>query len=511
MTGPKARARLDETEAELARLERERARVRAMQYVERRTRPEAAHVDAAMSDLLGQEDLPEAVDTLAADGASTLDGRRALLWRRRLDSAQIDGATDVQALERAIEARVVAFEPEIPGARGTAGVRHVLRTSPDRERRRQAFAALAPLSRAAEADLRRLIALRDAQARRRGHSGYAAYALGRMDLTTARVAGFLQALLRDTDDIYRALLVERSVAAGLDGPPAPWDLEYLLDGVGEAGCDAVAGGAFPAAGIVPALAAFLADHGFEALALGITFVPCDIPYNGLCVPVDPPYDIRILARPSDGLGAYRTMTHELGHALHARFKEPPSPIFQAEPGVFNEAMGEVLAAFLEDPAWLAARGLGVQEADGAVESFRRQRLAFVRLRTVRALCEYALYADAEADGDEVLSRVEAEVLGVTLDPTPRWAADAWYVSYPVYWQNYVVAAAVACHTAAALRAAWGGLYGREEAIETLRSGYWRPAASVGWLDKVATVCGAPLSTGALVAELGGREAIGHVL
>jgi hypothetical protein len=320
----------------------------------------------------------------------------------------------------------------------------------------------------------------------------------------------LQALLRDTDDICRALLAERSLDAGLEGPPAPWDVEYLLDSAGGA-AEGAPDGAFQATGIVPALAAFLRDHGLEALSLGITLVPCDIPFDGLCIPVDPPYDIRILARPRDGLGAYHTLTHELGHALHARFEEPPSPLFRQEAGVFNEAMGEVLAIFLEDAAWLSAQGLGVREADAAVESFRRQRLALVRLRTVRALCEYALYADAEAEGDQVLSRVEAELLGVVPDSTPRWAADAWYVSYPVYWQNYVIAAAVACHTASALRSAWGGLYGRDEAIETLRSGYWRPAATVPWLDKVATVCGSPLATGALVAELGGREGIGHML
>lgn len=506
MTGPKAHAQLDQAEAELARLERERARIRAAQYVDRRADPEAARVDVAIAELLGQGDLAEAVETLSEERSGPLADRRALLWRRRLDSAEIDGAREVQGVQRAIEARMVAFEPEIAGARGVSAVRHVLRTAPERERRRQAYAALAPLSRAAEGDLRRLIGLRDEHARRRGHAGYVAYALGRMDLTPGRVAGFLQALLRDTDDIYRALLAERSANAGLAGGPAPWDVEYLLDSAGDAGS-----GAFRATGIVPALAAFLRDHGLEALSLGITFVPCDIPYNGLCVPVDPPYDIRILASPRDGLGAYHTLTHELGHALHARFKEPPSPIFRDEPGAFNEAMGEVLAAFLEDPAWLTAQGLGVREADSAVESFRRQRLAFVRLRTVRALCEYALYADPAADGDQIMARVEAEVLGVEADPTPRWAADAWYVSYPAYWQNYVIAAAVACHTAGALRNAWGGLYGSEEALETVRSGYWRPAATVPWLDKVATVAGAPLATGALVAELGGREGIGHVL
>jgi hypothetical protein len=508
MTGPKARAVLDEAEAELARLERERARVRAEQYVRRRGLPEAARLDVALAELLGREELAEAAARLEAEAASPLEARRAVLWRRRLDRAFVDGAPEVRDLERAIEARVVAFEPEVAGARGQSAVRHVLRTAPERERRRQAFGALAPLSRAVEGDLRRLMALRDERARRRGHPGYVAAALERMDLTPGRVAAFLQALIRDTDDAYRGLLAERAAAAGLDGPLMPWDVEFLLDSAG--GGD-LAPDRFAAAGIVDALSAFVRDHGLEALTLGVTLVSCDIPYNGLCVPVDPPYDIRILASPRDGLGYYHTLVHELGHALHARFQEAPSRLFRDEPGAFNEAMGEVLAAFLEDPAWLAARGLGVREADAAVESFRRQRLAFVRLRTVRALCEYALYAEPGADGDEVLGRVEAEVLAVEADPTPRWAADAWYLSYPVYWQNYVLAAAVACQTAGALRAAWGGLYGRAEAFDSVRGGYWRPAATVPWLDKIATLTGAPLATGALVAEVGGREGHGHRL
>ena len=500
MTGATARAILDDAEQELGRLERERARVRCEQYVRKQAEPEAARIDAAMADLLGGGELAEAAACLAEEAFSPLDRRRALLWRRRMDEQAIDGAPDVLALRRGIEGRLTAFSPEAAGVRGMASVRHVVRTDPDRENRREAWAALAPLSRGIAPDLRRLMALREERAHRVRRHGYVAAVLERQELGPGRVATFLQALLRDTDAVYRAAIEERASWAGIDDDLEPWDVEYLL---GMSVSRGAAEGRFSARDIGPTLTDFVRDHGLEPLSLGISLVPCDIPFNGLCVPVDPPYDIRILASPRDGVGYYHTLTHELGHALHARFQEGPSRLWRQEPGVFNEAMGEVLAAFTEDPAWLRDRGLDTRGIEAVREDMRFGRLAFVRLRTVRALCEYALYADGSADGDEVLGRVEAEVLGVRADDTPRWAADAWYVSYPVYWQNYVLAAAIASQTAAALRQAWGGLYGRPQALETVRTGYWRPGAAVPWPDKVEAVTGAPLGIGALAEDLGG--------
>lgn len=508
MTGAKARHLLDEGERSLGRLERELARVRCGQYLSRQADPDAARIDAALADLLDDDALADAVACLAEDAGDPLEARRAVLWRRRLDDQAIDGDLEVRALRRSVEERVTAFVPGLAGARGMAAVRHVLRTDPDRSRRRLAHEALAPLSLAVAGDLRRLMALREARAHRRTRQGYVAAVLERMELTPGRVAAFFQALLHDSQGAYQAALAECAARAGIDGDLRPWDVEFLL---GTSTAPESVAGRFAAADIVPALSAFVRDHGLEPLTLGVSFVACDIPYNGLCVPVDPPHDIRILASPRDGIGYYHTLTHELGHAMHSRFQEAPTRLWRDEPGVFKEAMGETLAAFVEDAAWLSGRGLDVRQIDAVHEDMRRGRLAFVRLRTVRALCEYALYADPAADGDEVLARVEAEVLGVREDDTPRWAADAWYVSYPVYWQNYVLAACVASQSADALRRAWGGLYGVPQALDTLRQGYWRPAAAIAWPDKVAAVTGAPLSTAALVADLGGDWSEGHMV
>jgi len=467
---------------------------------ETRKRPQGlAEAEAAQALLLSDPRYQEFVARWIGKVADPLLERRLLLWERAFQGARVSARADVRELVNEISDTIVAFRYQIQGEEYDLGaVRHILRTERDRERRRQAWLAFAPLSERLDRKTRDLFRLRNEAARAEGFETYAHMQIAAQGLALDQVKGILTELAERSNLAYRRILEAGAERNGLE-QVQPWDTKFLLDGEG-----GLPKAFFPRSGIEGRLAEWAEIHGVDLNELGISIHFMDIPYNGLCMTLGR-RDIRILGNPADGHNYYKTSFHELGHALHSAYSDPGSYILRREPSVFSESMAEMMGYLVNDPSWLAHVGLSEEQIRSAGQEAMGPWFAYLRQRSAHALFEYEAYANPDGDLDRINAEVEGHMLGCTVDATPRWASEpnAWYSRYPVYWQNYVLADVVASQIHRDLRRRFGSVWGSREAVAFMREMYWAPGGSVEWQEKVSRATGEGLGTAALVADLGG--------
>jgi len=490
------RAYLDEKEGALRDFSVKLARLWFRQYVDKTRSPEIDTLEEGQSRLLLDPELAETVARFAGRVEDPLLQRRLGAWEKTLLAARIHARPEVFRLQNDIAGRQVAYRPEYNGfPTDMATLRHIMRQDADPMHREEAWVAMAPLAKELEPHVRELMNLRNALARELGYASYVDLSLHLQDLTRDEVETALQTLAAQTQDLYMRCLHEEQEHAGLL-KVMPWDIMYLLERA-----EAASPEHFRAGQVERKMAEFLRTHGIDLGKTGIRLVVTDIPYNGLTMSIDPPRDIRILVNPRDGLGYYSTIFHEYGHALHAYYANPPAHILRHEAGVFNEAMAEVVAYFVNHPDWLAGMGLSQAEIGAALRARLLAQFSFLRQRSANALFEYRAYDDPGQNLNALYAVVQSQIVGHEIDPRPQWAANAWYTSYPVYWQNYVLADVVASQTHRAIRQQFGHSYGNPQVFAYLREQYWVPAGSIGWKEKVRRATGEEWGVGALVEEI----------
>ncbi|HWI66190.1 MAG TPA: M3 family metallopeptidase [Symbiobacteriaceae bacterium] len=494
---PALRLFLDQLEEQLRSLSQTLSELAFVQYQTKRRPDGMAEAEGAQAGLMNNAEYAAVVARFAGQVEDPLLARRLAMWQQAFRGAAVSSHPDVRALVNEISDTIVAQRYDVQGRElDLGGVRHLLRTETNRERRRAAWLAFAPLSRRLDARTRDLFRLRNALARTEGFETYVHMQLDAQGLTLPQVRGMLEELAIASEPAYRDLLEESAGRLKL-GRVQPWDIKFLLDGVG-----GLPVRYFPRANIIARLEEWAGHHGLNLQDLGISVHMLDIPYNGLCIGVTPT-DIRILGNWADGHNYYKTAFHELGHALHGAFTNPGSQILRREPSVFGEAMAELIGYTVQDPAWLAHMGLSPSEVASASTQAMGPWFAYLRQRTAHALFEYTAYADPDADLDVINAGIEARVLGCSMDESPRWASEpnAWYSRYPVYWQNYVLADVVASQIHHDLRHRFGSVWRNPDALEHVRQHYWAPGGAVDWQEKLRRGTGAPLGTAALVADL----------
>ncbi|HYF91914.1 MAG TPA: M3 family metallopeptidase [Symbiobacteriaceae bacterium] len=488
---------LDGLEEQLRSLGSTLAELSFLQYQTRRRPDGMAEAEGAQAALLSNQEYESLVTHFGGKIEDPLLERRLQVWQQTFRGARVSSHPDVRAMVNEISDAIVAHRYSVQGQDlDLGGVRHVLRTEPNRDRRRAAWLSFAPLSQKLHARTRELFRLRNALARAEGFETYAHMQLDAQGLTLPQVRGILEELALASEPAYQDLLGEGASRCKL-GRVQPWDIKYLLDGVGGLPIKY-----FPRGKITARLDEWAAQHGLDLRGLGIAVHLIYIPYNGLCIGVTPT-DIRILGNWADGHNYYKTAFHELGHALHAAFSNPGSHVLRREPAVFNEAMAELIGYTVQDQAWLAHMGLTASEVASAGTLSMGPWFAYLRQRTAHALFEYQAYADPDGDLDVINAGIEARILGCTIDETPRWAAEpnAWYTRYPVYWQNYVLADVVASQVHHDLRRRFGSVWRNPQALSYVKEQYWAPGAALDWQEKLRRGTGEPLGTRALVADL----------
>ena len=112
-----------------------------------------------------------------------------------------------------------------------------------------------------------------------------------------------------------------------------------------------------------------------------------------------------------------------------------------------------------------------------------------------------VYKNPDQDLDALFAQIDAYIQGGRLDTTPRWAANAWYVNYPVYWQNYVLADVMSSQVHHHLERDFGSLYNSKAAYDFVIRHYIAPGALIPWMDKLEAATGARLNAKALIKDM----------
>jgi len=419
-------------------------------------------------------------------------GRKLEVLAESVLSARVSAAPEIFTLQNEIMDRVIRFRPVVFGREVSNAERgRILREEPDRALRREAWMSVAPLSIDVAASTAELMRRRNHLARESGFGSYVDMALSLASLTRSEVVAVIDRLEEASAGTYRSFLTEAAEAEGL-GEVEPWDVSYLIHKASDVPTDP-----FPAGRIVPSLEEFARAFGQDPDRLGIRVVVRDIPFGGLCMGIDPPHDVRILANPKDGYSYFNTLFHEYGHGLHAVFAAENPFILRHDPGVFCEAMAQVWGWFTFYPAWLRSLGLDKKVVRRILRTRTFRLMARHRSLAASVIWEYQAYDDPDGDLTTLDAQTEARFLLTTARPVHLWGGGPFPSGYPVYRQNYILADLVAGATHRALRERFGGsVLGNPEVFEALADTYWKPGRSEPWREKLKEFTGRDLDAAA---------------
>jgi hypothetical protein len=254
---------------------------------------------------------------------------------------------------------------------------------------------------------------------------------------------------------------------------------------------------FPKAGILDCFRRILKEAGGDLNSLPIQLFEKDIPYGGLCVPIEMGKDVRILANPRDGLHWYDALFHEFGHAIHACCIDTESHVVTSgDPSFFWEGMAGLFGRIVYEPSFLKNEfGLTSLEIDRMLQTAKINRISWFRNIPVLCLLEWAAYR-GEPDPDQLQRDLIKEYRGYESPMVSGWAGNTLFTTHPLYHQNYILMDVMALHTIEACREKLGA-FPSPDLFDFVVDRYVRPGGWTPWREKIISATGKPLSADAL--------------
>lgn len=213
------------------------------------------------------------------------------------------------------------------------------------------------------------------------------------------------------------------------------------------------------------MAATVADIGFNYERLPVKFVDKTIPYGGNCISVNIPDDVRIVCLPRVGL---RTRFHELGHGIQTAFTKVKSPILKgyewclgsANGLAYFEGMAETMAKFYSNTEWLKKHTeLTEDEIKESQVQDKYVNAVTLRFTIAMFLTEFEMYKNLDKDPNEVNKMVYKKIFKNDIDKLrPINLASVFYVAYPCYMQNYLIADIISWQVHKTLEEKFGNNY-----------------------------------------------------
>ncbi len=487
---------LDKMESAYADQAVEMAKMGYQRLLTKKTDPAQRKLQLELAGALREPKLLDMVEKFRDSAESPLLRRRLTVWRRMIFDQLLSGEPALMEQGQELSDAIMAYHYPLPNnPEGTiADVRHILRTEPDREVRRAAWACTEPLALELKDRMLDFHARRNERAKELGWANCADFILDQQGTGLKRAQVMMEELYRQTEDEYRALLEERADRFEIS-EIEPWDTQFLLDGDID-----IPEELFPKDRITERLQNFSQKHGVPMDELGIKPEYFDIPWNGVCFTVNHPKDVRIVCNPRDGYVYYRVMFHELGHGLHTVLNEQKEPVFWHEPSPSAEGIAETFAYFTREPQWLLEVGVPEAKVGEVLRALLAPWFYYLRQRGALGLFGFEIYLNPDKDLDQLLGEIESRITLCRADATPRWTANAWFVGGAT-WHNYVVADMVASQLHQGMRDEYGPIWGNKNAIQFLRDRYLALGDAVSWRDKVKDISGSELDVKALIQDV----------
>ncbi|OGO11147.1 MAG: hypothetical protein A2030_08945 [Chloroflexi bacterium RBG_19FT_COMBO_50_10] len=446
--------------------------------------------------LLNQE-VQNIVDEFVTTSKDPVFRRVLLVLDRLIKYAKVESNQSVYEIRSKIEQAIVNYPITIAGKRTTrTEIRQILRSEKDPMLRMEAIHCFDELSRLVEKDVKELIIKRNSIAQEMGYKHFGDLGLILQGLNRPQLSNWFNSIIQSTDSIYQSF-VDESIERLNQPHLYPHDLSYAITQF-----YTLSDKYFLSEKLSESIY-WLADRIKITYALSrvqIDYV--DIPFQGLCVTIHVPDDIRILINPADGHTYYVTFFHEIGHAMHSSYITQPHHLFRDEPGPFCEGMAQTMARFVDDPEWLINFAqLPTELVNKYKLIWRTYNIFHMRALITQAEFEWQMYAEPETNLLNSLQTKQRDYLKVSSSETLAWADNSYWASYPFYVQNYVVAEMIASQTHLAIRKRFGQAI-QAECGAWLAQNYWNLGGSIEWSEKILHATGTELSPDELILEMG---------
>jgi len=435
--------------------------------------------------VLSDDGLPGRLQNGKALLKDEIDIRRWQLMYANVLLGRVESDSELSTLRDSLSLIDITYRAELDGEQKSAAYLYKrYRTSPDRTEREKAYRAYCSVGDKMADGLSRLFRMRNQIAKQAGYTSYMSmsFKLRQLDLD-----GYL-ALLRRLDELsqepYRQILDDARTTLG-GAEPEIWDLGYAY-----AGLQNEVDRYFPADSQMVYIKRSLNAIGFDLDKLPI-YLDLDSREGksqyAYAFTIRSPWDMRILANMSEGIGSARTLLHEIGHALHSAFISQEEKAF-ASPGnldgCWSEGMAQILALLADDPAWLAKYAHMPQ---GLIDRYLKQRkegqIIYVRARLARLNFEYEAYRNPNRDlGKLYWDMVERYMFIPRHEDIKPWAAVIHYTTHPVYLPNYLYADIVAAQTGHFLNESYGGLTDNRMTNSFLVQNYFSFGSRYDWRE-----------------------------
>lgn len=241
-------------------------------------------------------------------------------------------------------------------------------------------------------------------------------------------------------------------------------------------------GAFPGRKLITVATDTVAGLGLDLTRAGLTLDATGSPQKHprpLCVPVDPPRDVRLSVKPGGGADEYRAFFHELAHAHHYLHVQRPEWELRAlGEGPVHEGLAILFESIVDTPQWL-------EETTPLRGEARRRfltravvkRLYLVRRHAARLRHEIAVHEGTVVDARAAWRAAASRVLGYSLTSAD---ADRYLLDRDEFFQSadYLRAELLSGQAESHLIVRFGPRWwGAPEAGEVLRS-IWSEGSAI---------------------------------
>ena len=451
-----------------------------------------------------------------------LVARSADVLRLAHGAAQLpaDLRAELVRLGAACDTAYATFRGESGGRRWSDNdIEEVLGSSDDNAERQAAWEAAKAVGAQVEADVLRLVELRNDAARRLGHDNYYRMTLEFGEISQERLFG----LLAQLDELTAAPFA--AMKASLDARLAdrfclpvdelmPW---HYADPFFQSAPPESAVDVGPMITGRDPVQLTLATYDRLGIDLRPVLERSDLygregkNQHAFCVNIDRTDDVRVLCNIIENERWLSTTLHEFGHAAYDVAISPELPWALRRPAhaLTTEAVAQLFGRLSRDPRWLRdvaavpaeqLAGLDAQVDD----ALRVSMLIFARWVLVMCNFERDLYHDPSVDANALWWRYVERFQGLRTPPgrdkRPDWAAKLHLALAPVYYQNYVLGECLASQLAATVAARGWSLWGDERTGRWLVDEVFAPGASLRWDKLVERATGAPLTAAAFATQ-----------
>jgi peptidyl-dipeptidase A len=470
--------------------------------------------EKVQSEILGDPETFAKLKAWEGKVADPLLARRVDLLRRILALAQVTSQERIYKLQNSLQKVQINFRSTYQGKPATQNeLTNILRYGKDRDQRKAAWVARNQVGKEVAPDLTRLIRLRNEEARKLGYASFYSMSLELAEIDEDWLFQSLEELDRLSQEPYAKWQgrVKKQIGAS---QLEPWDAQYDYNNIQEK-----VKAYFPRQQILPRLKRTYQGIGLDFDKMPILIDDEERPgksQHAFSFSIDVPTDIRILANADDGIASYRTLFHEMGHAVYsASIRQPTYLLQEAASPCFTEGIGQFFPMFLEEQPWLTgAAGVPPDLAKDFTKWTREDAAYGIRFHLVMLHFEREAYRNPEQDLTELWWAMNDKYLGMPRHPeVDSWASIIHFTSHPVYYQNYLLADMIAAQIMHRLKQDQGPVLDNTKTGEFLQTQIFAKGASIPWMQLLTETTSEPLKLkyyleeklGAPpLAELGGR-------